>query len=149
MTAIRFDVLINVVDQTKLAKGTEALGYDVEPDDVLEMLELTVTNADKAPLDTGFEITEKRVVGHDAEHQFTLTVWLTVNDEAAFIAEAKTRYNECWGDDDWTPDTLGEAAYEILVGSNAGETPDVLGFEIMNVTYPADHQLNNAGAPRL
>jgi hypothetical protein len=55
-----------------------------------------------------------------------------VFDEDAFWAAAQDVYFETWGQEDWEPDNLEEALYELVLASNSNPSPSNLGFEIVD-----------------
>jgi hypothetical protein len=143
MTEVRFLVDINLVTPDDLREAAQDRGYSGAADDIAEMIDVVVINAEKAPLDTGFEIISSPVRESSKESVYTIDFHLRITDEVAFVTEARRRYLACWGQDDWIPESLSEAGYEILVASNGNpESPLDIGFEIAGTKYYADAPLS-------
>lgn len=143
MPEVRFVVNINVVNSGHLLEAARERGYEGTVDDIAEIIDVVVINAEKAPVDTGFEIVSSVVAPAAQEKAYEIDFHLTITDESAFIAEARRRYFSCWGDNDWLPESLSEAGYEILVASNGNpESPLDIGFEIAGTKYYADLPLS-------
>lgn len=120
-----FQVILAVTDEESL-RAAAAEREEVEH--LADVVTAAVVNPARAPLDTGFEILRKTAVPDGAA--WVLEVECRVLDEASVITEAKARYAECWGDPNWTPPSIEEALYEVLVASNDSPSPDLVGFEI-------------------
>lgn len=145
MSEVRFIVKIVVADPDDLFEAAQERGYDGAVDDIGEIIDLVVINAEKAPVDTGFEIVSTAVTKGAQEKAYEINLHLRIVDETSFITEARRRYFECWGEDDWLPEGLSEAGYEILVASNGNsESPLDIGFEIVGTNYYADLPLSPA-----
>jgi hypothetical protein len=143
MSEVRFLVKIDVSDFDQLREAAEERGYDGAADDIAEIIDVVVINAEKAPVDTGFEIVSSPVASAGQENAYHIDFHLRITDEAAFVTEARRRYLACWGQDDWLPESLSEAGYEILVASNGNpESPLDIGFEIAGTKYYADLPLS-------
>ena len=145
MTEVRFLAQINLLTADDLRAAAKERGYSGAADDIAEMIDEVVVNADKAPVDTGFEIVSAAVRKAVEKDRWVIDFHLRIMDELAFVKEARSRYLSCWGDNDWMPDSLSEAGYEILVASNGNpESPLDLGFEIADTKYYADAPLSPA-----
>jgi len=59
----------------------------------------------------------------------------TIHGEEPFIREARDAYSDCWGDNDWVPRSIHEAAFEALLGSNANPSPSDCGYEIQDYSF--------------
>lgn len=139
MTEVRFLVQINLIDPADLRAAAQERGYSGAADDIAEMIDEVVINADRPPVETGFEIVSTSVRKQTAEKAYAIDFHLRVTDELAYIKEARQRYEDCWNDADWMPEGLSEAGYEILVASNGNaDSPVDLGFEIVDTKYYAD-----------
>jgi len=68
----------------------------------------------------------------------TITLDIVVHDPKKLRRLATERYQETWHDEDWRPDSLGEAAFEVLIGSSPGAAPADLGFEINDYAWSGD-----------
>lgn len=144
MSEVRFVVKIHVLFQGYLLLAAKECGYDGSGDAVGDMLD-EVIRADKAPLDTGFEIVSSLLTNGPQHNEFYFDYHLRISDEASFISEARSRYMSCWGGGDWVPKSLGEAGYEILVASNGSlQSPLEMGFEIVDTVYYADLPLSDS-----
>lgn len=150
MSEVRFLVNIDVANFDALLEAAKDCGYEGDVDDISEIIETVVINADKAPVDTGFEIVSSEVaVSPDApsgkENAYYIDFHLRILDETAFITEARRRYYSCWGQNDWLPKGLSEAGYEILVASNGNSgSPMDSGYEIVGTKYYFDLSLSSA-----
>ena len=70
--------------------------------------------------------------------EFVLTALVRVHNEEALRRIARECYASNWSDVDWSPESLGEAAYEIFLASNANPAPCDLGFEFLDTRYESD-----------
>lgn len=144
MSEVRFSVKFHVLSPGYLLLAARECGYTGSGDAVGDMLD-EVIRADKAPLDTGFEIASSLLTNGPQHSEFYFDFHLRISDEASFISEARRRYMSCWGDGDWVPKSLGEAGYEILVASNGSlQSPLEMGFEIVDTIYYADLPLSHS-----
>lgn len=55
-----------------------------------------------------------------------------VADMEVFSASAQAQYEACWNDPDWRPGSPAEALFEILIASNANDSPASHGFYIVD-----------------
>lgn len=145
MSEVRFVVKIDVANPNDLLEAAQERGYEGTADDIAEIVDVVVINAEKNPVETGFEIVSSAVTKGADERGYEIDFHLRITDETAFITEARHRYFACWGDDDWLPEGLSEAGYEILVASNGNpDSPLDIGFEITGTKYYADLPLSPA-----
>jgi hypothetical protein len=86
----------------------------------------------------GIEVLSTTVACSIASEEYVLTTLVRVHNTQALRAEAKACYGACWGDADWSPATVGEAAYEVLLASNANPSPCDMGFEFIETRYEGD-----------
>jgi hypothetical protein len=140
MTKITLAITINITNPDEFRQNAVDYGCDKD-DDINEMVEQLVISADEPPLDHGYEITSIDVAVV-SEKQFNILVSLNVSDEQAMIKEARSCYRNVWQDNEWTPETLGEAAYELLCASNDRPGADILGFEFVDQKYIVDQPAN-------
>jgi hypothetical protein len=73
----------------------------------------------------------------------TLTVRVTVTDPAALRKYARSRYQECWGNDlkkDFPNADLGRYVYEALVASNTNPSPDTYGIALREATWQEEEK---------
>lgn len=145
MSEVRFVVKIDVANPDDLLEAAQERGYEGAADDIAEIVDVVVINAEKAPVDTGFEIVSSAVTKGADEKAYEIDFHLRITDETAFIMEARRCYFACWGQDNWLPEGLSEAGYEILVASNGNpDSPVDIGFEITGTNYYADLPLSPA-----
>jgi hypothetical protein len=64
-----------------------------------------------------------------------ISATINVTDEALLIQEAKDRFKKYWGEPNWEPKDIGEAALETLLLSNDNPSPSDLGFEFLDYAY--------------
>jgi hypothetical protein len=144
MSEVHFIVKIDIADQEVFIQAARDRGYEDETDDFPEMIELVVINPDRPPLDKGYEIVRSTATKGAGETNYEIDFHLRITDQVAFIGEVRRCWNSCWGDNDYLPESLAEAGYEILVASNANpESPLDLGFEITGTKYYADMPLSH------
>lgn len=145
MTEVHFLVQINLISPDDLRVAAQDRGYSGGVDDIAEMIDEVVINADRPPVETGFEIVSSSVRKQSGEKAYAIDFHLRITDEVAFIKEARQRYSDCWNDTSWMPEGLSEAGYEILVASNGNaDSPVDLGFEIVSTKYYADAALSSS-----
>lgn len=138
MSEVCFSVKLRVLSLDDLQSSAQGYGFDGPADGVGEMIDAVIF-ADRPPVETGFEIVSSIVSRDEQQNVFHVGYRLKILDEASFVAEARRRYNSCWGDGDWMPESLGEAGYEILVASNGNpKSPADNGFEIVDRFYCDD-----------
>lgn len=131
MSTASFTVEISAVDLEVMAVFALTLNPDLEPDAApREIVEEILINPPRAPLDDGYEI-RTRAVRDVGFGRFVLDLEAEIFDEAGFLAAARSAYAKAWNED-FEPENLGEALYEIVLGSNASPSPLEIGFEILN-----------------
>lgn len=64
--------------------------------------------------------------------EFNFEITVSVADWKLFVTEARGQYEGCWGDQDWYPESPEEALFELALASNANDSPDMHGFEIID-----------------
>jgi hypothetical protein len=84
------------------------------------------------------EVLATNVVRLAALDEYSLTTVVRVHNPRALRADAQDCYEACWGDADWRPSSMGEAAYEVLLASNANPSPCDMGFEFIETHYAGD-----------
>lgn len=92
----------------------------------------TAINPFTPPGDAGYSIAPESHVTKADAGLFTIRITADVADPAKVRAEAISRYQACWQDTDWAPQTVGEALHELLIASNASPSPDACGIEIVD-----------------
>jgi hypothetical protein len=78
-------------------------------------------------LDAGTEVTPLAEAG-----TYQLTVNATVRNEAGVVTAAQIAFFETWGDEEWVPEDLAEALFEMLLASNPNPSPSNLGFTVVD-----------------
>lgn len=136
MIHLRFDVTIKVVDESLLRqRATEkavSAGERVDGMSLGRAILLLAIEPERPPKEHGFEIGRgTRVVPGDWQGSFRIVFELIAYEHEELIGESRRRRKACWQDDDWWPETLEEAAYEVLIGSSAADAPQDLGIEII------------------
>ncbi|MFX4300019.1 hypothetical protein [Pseudosulfitobacter pseudonitzschiae] len=64
--------------------------------------------------------------------EFSFEITVNVADWKLFVTETRGQYEGCWGDQDWYPESPEEALFELALASNANDSPDMHGFEIID-----------------
>jgi len=142
MTIVKFVVTIHVLEEAEIRKFASASDCKSAGEGTLAEAVRAIINPSKPPVDSGYEILEEtKAVATDADDIFLLKVAINVNDEQALTKEARERYESCWGDNLWRPGSLGEAAYEVMVASNASPSPTDIGFEIYDWAMVEDRPI--------
>jgi hypothetical protein len=111
-----------------------ALSKNLTVEDALRVL---CVNPSTAPGMVGYQVADVAVSAsgsNDAGYDVELAVKGRLLDEAPFLAEAKDVYCENWGDEQWEPESMEEAFYELVLASNASPTPSDVGYSIVNWT---------------
>ena len=62
--------------------------------------------------------------------EFDITA--SVADWAVLVRETRLQFASCWGDREWYPSSPEDMLFEIGLGSNVNDSPDTLGFEIID-----------------
>lgn len=110
-----------------------AQDLDSEAETVEESLRVLCVYPEAAPVDSGYELVDGTEVTRLPESNlYQVYVKARIFDEIAFRAAAKDAYFENWGQEDWEPETLAEALYELVLASNPNTSPVDLGFEIVD-----------------
>lgn len=141
---IEFAVTIRIVDRAELVQTAVDRGLD-DKGALGRAIVMTVCNPATAPLETGFELIST-VPSNETDGLTTIKFQATALDPAAIIGEARECYAAAWMDTDWTPPSIEEALYEILVASNANGSPVDHGFEIVDFV-PATSTPSPSPAP--
>lgn len=131
MSTASFEVEISALEPDVLARFARTINPDLDPEATQsDIVEEALINPPEAPLDTGFEIRTHAVrdVGFG---RFVLALEAEIFDEARFLAAASRAYAKAWNEE-FEPENLGEALYEIVLGSNASPGPIEIGFEILS-----------------
>lgn len=136
MIKLRFDVTFAVRDRARLlqiaTQQVAAAGERVDGMSLDKALFLVAVEPRRPPAETGFEIgPDTKVMPGAWQDSFRIEFDLIAHEPEAMIAEAIRRRQACWQETEWRPATLEEAGHEILVASNATDTPTALGLEIV------------------
>ena len=97
---------------------------------------LLVHHSTLALEDVGINSLDVQDIKINIEHDNDLvemTVIADIKDHRAMIAAARNAYATCWQDNDWYPESAAEALWELTLASNNNPSPDLLGFEIMDM----------------
>ena len=88
------------------------------------------------PCERGYTLLASGAIAvSDRPGEYDLTVVVRVSQRRRFVEEARHGYHAHWGDADWWPGTLAEAAYEILLASNANPSPSELGVALVGTQF--------------
>lgn len=140
MSDIELHVVININNKKEFRQS--AVDYGCKADaNMDEMVKKIGIEPDEKPSKHGYEIASMEVKSKSGKTH-TIKVGINVTDEGAMVKEAINCYSGAWQDDEWKPETLGQAAFELLCGSNERPSPDTLGFEYADWTYPKDRPVD-------
>lgn len=119
-------------DHALLLESARDINDEAEVETVEEALRVLCVYPGAAPVDSGYELVEGTEVARRVEPTlYQVCVKARVFDKDAFVAAAQDAYYESWGQEDWEPDNLEEALYELVLASNPNPSPSDLGFEIV------------------
>jgi hypothetical protein len=140
MSDIELAVEIKIDNKKEFEQS--AVDYGCTADDPMEeMVKKIAIGPDESPEKHGYKITAVNVKSKSGRTHI-LTVGIDVLDEKKMIDEARNCYQSVWQDEDWKPETLGEASFELLCGSNERPSPDTMGFAYWTWSYPKDRAVN-------
>lgn len=148
MPDISFSTNIRVVDRLKLFEAAAQMGLLTAPT-IGRVAATVVLNPAKAPSQTGFKYLPGTDGHRTGEDDFCVDAVLRVYDPDAFIQEACERYQACHNDAGWRPATLAEAAYQVVVASNANILPSDCGYEVVDVEYGHDAVIVFNSGPKI
>lgn len=146
MSIASFTVEISVIEPEVMAAFARTLDPDLDPDaGKAVIVEEILVNPPQAPLDAGYEIRTKTVrdVGLG---RFVLDLEAEILDEAQFLTAARSAYANAWSEE-FEPENLGHALYEVVVASNASPSPVEIGFEIVTYDYRGEPVAPSSPAP--
>jgi hypothetical protein len=140
MSDIELHVTIKITNKEEFKES--AVDYGCKTDDALaDMVKKIAIEPDEEPSKHGYKIASVDVTSASDENH-TVIVGIDIENEEAMINEVRSCFSAAWQDEEWKPDTLGQAAFELLCGSNERPSPDTLGFEYTDWTYPKDRAVN-------
>lgn len=111
----------------KLAPGG---GKPLSTDEAL-LQALIFCSENPDPASYGVKVNDA-VAGSKRDASFPITVRLSILDPDLLSEFARERYADCWGDSNWAPANLADAALEAMVNSNMNPSPDSYGIEIVS-----------------
>lgn len=140
MHEIEVNIDINVTNSKEFIQS--AIDYGCSRSDTMEaMVKELVIAPDVSPSEAGYEIVSTEVKS-TSKKKHTIVVCLNVIDEERLVKEAIKCYGGCWQDESWHPETIGVALIEIMCASNERPSPDTLGFEFADWTFPKNRPTN-------
>lgn len=149
MQQIRVSMEISIVDPARLVEvidDPELLFYGEAAYRALVVAAVTPAILAQAGIEltfasTGPDVTvTKSRTADPTPIPASVTFGVNVLDAEALVTQARLARERVWQDgDSWAPETLGEAAFELLVASNQiPAAPNDLGLEIGEISYPTD-----------
>ncbi len=125
-----FTSIVRVNNTTYLRRHAAVRGIDASQMSIPELLPLLLINPLRPALQSGYEVLDSFVQSIERGNVYHLAVETRVYDAQLLCHEASERYASCWFEENWEPGCLAQAAYEVLLGSNANPTRQDMGFEI-------------------
>lgn len=146
MSRASFSVEVGALEPDVMAAFARTLNPDIGTDATqIEVFEEILVNPPGAPLDDGYEI-GRRAVRDVGFGRYVLDLEAEIVDEARFLAAVRSAYAKAWSED-FEPENLGHALYEIVVASNASPGPVEIGFEIITHEYRGAPAASSSPAP--
>lgn len=146
MSTASFTIEISALEPDVMAAFARTLNPELGSDAAAcDVVEEVLINPPEAPLDAGYELTARTVrdVGFG---RFVLNQEAVIHDEARFLAAVRSAYAKAWNEE-FEPEDLGHALYEIVVASNASPGPVEIGFEILSHECRGEPVAPSAPAP--
>ena len=101
-----------------------ALKHLLVYDSVLSLADVGIDSLDVQDIEINTE---------DDNDFINMTVIAKVRDHCAMTAKTRNAYAANWQDNDWYPKSAAEALWELTLASNDNPSPDLFGFEIMEM----------------
>jgi len=130
MSKAAFEIDLRMVDARKLQGLANSLNRGVAVAAPVDELIRTILLAPvDAPAANGYEITSATVTSLGL-NRYRARVEADVRDGDALVEAARASYEDSWGIDDWSPETLGAALYELAFAANVVPAPADVGIEV-------------------